>query len=56
MKPETTSLLYAVKDDLTALRYKLDDYMYRGGETPPKEDLAYLRKVYNAICKVQDLL
>lgn len=56
MNPTTTSVLYGVKSDLEAIRAKLDAYMY-GGEKPiPDEDLTYCRKVYNSICKTEDLL
>lgn len=55
MKPETTSILYKVQDKLDECRKILDDYMYRSGGIP-NEDLAYLRKVYDSICKTLDLL
>ncbi len=56
MKPETTSFLWAVNDDIKALRFKMDEYMYHGENALPAEDLRFCRKVYDALCKAQDLL
>lgn len=53
MKPETISLLYKVNDKLKAIRDEMDDYMYRSGGIPD-EDHDACRKIYNAICEVQD--
>ena len=53
MKPETISLLYKVQDQCKTIRKDMDAYMY--GDIP-KEDKAYLRKVYDAVCKVMDML
>ena len=53
MKPETISLLYKVQDQCKAIRNDLDGYMH--GDIP-QEDKTYLRKVYDAVCKVMDIL
>ena len=54
MKSETINILYKVQDQCKAIRGDLDGYMH--GDDVPKEDNAYLRKVYDAVCKVMDLL
>lgn len=55
MTQETIKMLYGVQDKLKELRKDLDRYMYYSGPRPD-EDVAYCRKVYDAICKVMDLL
>lgn len=55
MKAETTHTLYEVQDLMKEARKKLDTRMYHSGDIP-KEDLDYCRSVYNAVCKVMDLL
>ena len=55
MKAETTHTLYEVQDLMKEARKKLDTRMYRSGGVPD-EDLQYCRKVYDAVCKVMDLL
>lgn len=55
MKAETTHTLYEVQDLMKEAREKLDTRMYRSGDMPD-EDLQYCRKVYDAVCKVMDLL
>lgn len=61
MKPQTTAILYKVRDKLNECRKILDDYMYRSGglsldSDEAFSDLAYCRKVYDSICKTLDLL
>lgn len=58
MRPETTQTLYEVQDLMKEAREKLDTRMYRSAFIfgLPDEDLDYCRKVYNAVCKVMDLL
>ena len=56
MKPETERLLYTINDALKTMREELDTHMYRGAEPLPEEDRKLCRKVYDGICKVQDLL
>lgn len=55
MKPETTTVLFRVKEALEGTRTILDDHMYRSGGIPD-EDLTYCRRVYARICNVLDLL
>lgn len=54
MKPETITLLYWVQDKCKAIRKDMDAYMH--GDDVPQEDKTYCRKVYDAVCKVMDLL
>lgn len=54
MTQDTKRLLYSVQDECKAIRRTMDTYMY--GSNVPDEDMAYLRKVYGAVCKVMDLL
>lgn len=54
MKPETITLLYWIQDKCKAIRKDMDTYMHY--DYVPDEDKAYLRKVYDAVCKVMDLL
>ena len=58
MKPETISALYKVKDLMKQAREVFDTRMYRSEDSLelPEEDRAYCRKVYDAVCKVCDLL
>ena len=56
MKPETTHTLYEVQNLMEEARKKLDARMYYSAIILPDEDLQYCRKVYNAVCKVLDLL
>ena len=53
MKSETINLLYKIQDQCKAIRKDIDGYMH--GDIP-HEDKTYLRKVYDAVCKVMDLL
>lgn len=53
MKPETISLLYKVQAQCKAIRKDMDAYMH--GDIP-QEDKTYCRRVYDAVCKVMDLL
>lgn len=54
MNPETITLLYKIQDQFKSIRRDMDAYMH--GDDVPREDKTYLRKVYNAVCKVTDLL
>ena len=54
MKPETITLLYKVQEQCKAIRKDMDAYMH--GDDVPQEDKTYCRKVYDAVCKVMDLL
>ena len=58
MKPETINTLYKVQDLMKQAREVLDTRMYRSEDSLelPEEDRAYCRKVYDAVCKVMDLL
>ena len=58
MTPKTISSLYNVKDLMKQAREVLDTRMYRSEDSLelPEEDRAYCRKVYDAVCKVMDLL
>ena len=53
MRPGTINLLYKVQDQCKAIRNDLDAYMHRD---IPQEDKTYCRKVYDAVCRVMDLL
>ena len=55
MTQETIKILYSVQDKLKEIRKDLDEYMYYSGPRPD-EDHDYCRKVYDAVCKVMDLL
>jgi hypothetical protein len=55
MTQETIKILYGVQDKLKEIRKDLDRYMYYSGPRPD-EDVDYCRKVYDAVCKVMDLL
>ena len=55
MKPQTTHTLYQVQDKMKDARRLIDGYLY-GGEEVPEADRAYLRKVYNKVCEVLDLM
>lgn len=58
MTKETILALDKVKDLMKQAREVLDTRMYRSEDSLelPEEDRAYCRKVYNAVCKVMDLL
>jgi hypothetical protein len=58
MKPETLNTLYKVQDLMKQAREVLDTRMYRSEDSLnlPEEDRAYCRKVYDAVCKVMDML
>lgn len=58
MKPKTLSALYNVKDLMAHAVTILDTRMYRSADSLklPEEDMAYCRKVHDAVCKVMDLL
>lgn len=56
MKHETTSVLLSVSGDLTAIRAKLDAYMYHSAKPLPAEDKALCRAIYDSVCKIQDML
>lgn len=58
MKPETISALYKVQDLMKQAREVLDTRMYRSDDSLelPEEDKTYCRRVYDAVCKVSDLL
>ena len=58
MKPETLNILYEVQDLMKQAREILDTRMYRSEDSLnlPEEDKTYLRRVYDAVCKVSDLL
>lgn len=58
MKQETILALYKVGDLMKQVREVLDTRMYRSEDSLelPEEDRAYCRKVYDAVCKVSDLL
>ena len=58
MKPETLNTLYKVQDLMKQAREILDTRMYRSEDSLelPEEDRAYLRKVYDKVCNVMDLL
>lgn len=49
------NVLYNVNSELSEIRNKLDRTMY-GGEPMDDETYKKYRQVYDAICKVQDLL
>ena len=53
MKSETINLLYRVQDKCKAIRNDLDGYMH---VDILQEDKTYLRKVYDAVCNVMDIL
>lgn len=54
MRKETT--LYVVKSKLDDCRGLLNTLMYGDVENPlSEEDFALTRKIYDAICKVEDL-
>lgn len=55
MDSETNRALYKVQDLMKEARNVLDTRMYRSLGIPV-EDLTYCRKVYDAVCKVLDLL
>ena len=55
MTPETTQALYKVQDLMKDARKVLDKRMYGDGEIPSEEKI-YCRMVYDAVCKVLDLL
>lgn len=54
MKPEVENELLLMYREFDDMRKKLDRIMY-GGEALPNEDHARIRKIYDAICNVQDL-
>jgi hypothetical protein len=58
MKPETLNTLYKVQDLMKQAREIIDTRMYRSEDSLelPEEDRAYCRKVYDAVCKVMDML
>ena len=58
MTPETNQALYKVQDLMKQAREVLDNRMYRilDSINLPNEEKAYCRKVYDAVCKVMDLL
>ena len=58
MTQETILALYKVRDLMKQAREVLDMRMYRSEDSLelPEEDMAYCRKVYDAVCKVMDLL
>ena len=58
MTRDTILLLDKVNTTLSDIRKKMDYHMYQsvGSEQLPAEDRAYCRKVYDAVCKVMDLL
>lgn len=55
MERDTIITLDRVHDKMVNARVIIDGYLY-GGEEVPEADRAYLRKVYNKVCEVLDLL
>ena len=55
MTSETSRALYKVQDLMKEARNVLDTRMYGSGEIP-SEEMTYCRMVYDAVCKVCDLL
>ena len=58
MTRETILLLDTVNTTLSNIRKKMDYHMYQSPKSDEltDEDRAYCRKVYDAVCKVMDLL
>ena len=58
MTRETILLLDTISGTLSNIRKKLDYHMYQSpmSDQLTDEDKAYCRKVYDAVCKVMDLL
>lgn len=58
MLRQTTLTLEKVRSKLQECRNIIDDYLYYSPASAnvQEDDLAYCRKVYDAVCKAMDLL
>lgn len=56
MKPGVENYLLKMFRDFDDIREQLDIFMYRSAEPLSDEDYEKVRKIYDAICRVQDLI